>query len=255
MAAINGTSLLLYSDGRVIALQKGISITVEQDLPDATNKESAGWAQHINGLISAKIDFNALFASSVTGGMDATQLMAYILGRTSLLISILGLTFPMVGQVDLSSLSFDAPGEGTMTLAGSLKVNGPLYPLNGTMVNLITDPDAGGTDYDTLTPSGLAIVSAINAAGTAYVMSNVISVANTGVYKLAVFLTLNSGQAPSVAIYDNTSADISNVVVLVAGLNLITLTSTATDASASLRIRNTGASNFALSPLYLFRTA
>lgn len=255
MAAINGTALLLYSEGVVIALQKGISITVDADLPDATNKESGGWAQHINGLLSAKIDFNALFSTLTIaqGGMEANALMDYILSRETLLISILGLSFPMVAQVDMSSLSFDAPSEGTMSLSGSLKVKGQLYCLNGTMANMITDPDSGGTDYDTHTDAGGAWSSLINIAGNAYANSNDISIADTGVYKLAVFVTLNSGQLPTVGLWDNTSAYISNQVALVDGLNLITLTATGTDATASLRWTNTGASNLKTSPIYLFK--
>jgi hypothetical protein len=254
MSAINGTNLLLYSDGVVIAMQKGLSISVDTDLPDATSKESAGWARHIQGLINAKIDFSALFSTTVTGGMEANALMDYILSRQSLLVSILGLSFPMIGKVDMNSLSFDAPLEGTMSLSGSLKVNGQLFVLRDTSANLITDPDAGGTDYDTLTVSDIAITSAIKStAGAKYCQSNAISVASTGIYKLAVFLTSNSGALPTVGLWDNTSAYISNTEVLVAGLNLVTLTCTSTDASASLRFSNTGNANWSVSPIYLWK--
>ena len=75
-------------------------------------------------------------------------------------------------------------------------------------------------------------------------MSNTISVADTRVYKLATFLTLNSGAAPTVGIWDNTSAFISNTQVMTSGFNLITLTATATDVSASLKFKNTGNGNW-----------
>ena len=42
MAKINGTSVLLYADGTIIALQRGLNISADVDLPDASNKESAG---------------------------------------------------------------------------------------------------------------------------------------------------------------------------------------------------------------------
>lgn len=256
MAAINGTNLLLYSDGQVIAMQKGINLNIDTNLPDATSKDSAGWAQHIQGELSAKIDFTSLFATSVTGGMDATALMNYILNRQSLLISILGLSFPIVAQVDLSSLSFDAPVEGVMSLSGSLKVNGPLFCLTGAMANMITDPDANATDYDTLTISGVSITSAIKStAGAKKCDSNTLNIVSAGVYKLAVYLTLNSGQAPTVGIWDNTSAYISNTQALVNGLNLITFTATGSDASASLRFNNSANGNWSTSPIYLFKVA
>lgn len=266
MGAINGTSIIIYSDGLPIAMQKGMSITVDIDLPDATNKESAGWAEHIQGMLSAKIDFDSIFATSVTAGMDATHLMDYILNRQSLLVSVLGLSFPIIGQVDMASISFNAPAEGAMTLSGSLTANGGLFPLTAKvpitgsslgMSNRITDPDEGGTDYDTLTVSGTAITSAINAAGNAYCNSNDFTCIPGAVYKLAFFLTKTSGQLPTVGIWDDTSAYNSNTQAAVEGLNFITLTATniSTDVTSSLRFSNTGAANWSTTPIYLFRVS
>jgi len=257
MAAINGTAVLLYSGGQPIAMQKGLSVGLDVDLPDATNKESAGWAEHLTGMMNAKIDFNSLFSTGLMSDtpaiLSAKDLLDYILNRTELLVSVLGGPYPIVGKADMSSLSFDAPMEGAMTLAGSVKINGPLYVLSGTMAQMITDPDEGGTDYDTHTVSGTSFTSLINSAGNAYVNSNTISVADTGVYRFVTYLTVNSGQVPTVGIWDNTSAYISNTQALVAGLNFITLTATATDASASLRLTNSGASNLTTTPIYLFK--
>jgi hypothetical protein len=229
------------------------------DLPDATNKESLGWAQHILGLKNAKIDFTTLFNPGLITDtppvpMSAKALMDYILNSETLLITILGLGDPIVGEADMTSLSFDAPLGNTMTLAGSLNVNGPLYSLSGTMTNMNTIPDQGGVGgYSPLTVIGIKITEATSAGGAAYCMGNTISVTNGGVYKLALFLTHALGQVPSVALYDNTSADISNVVALVNGLNLVTLTSTSNDASASLRFRNSAATSWSTSDIYLFK--
>lgn len=251
MAKINGTLLLLYADGQVIAAQRGCSVNIEQDLPDITNKESAGWAEHMNGLRNASVDFDALFS---TTGISAGELIAYITGRSTLLLAIVGgVSYPMVGEVDMKSIKVNAPTEGALELSGSLKVKGVLYHLKGTSAALVTDPDANGTDYDTFTISGIAVTSAINSAGTAYANSNTISVTTGDVIKVAVFLTLNSGEAPSMGIWDNTSAFVSNQAQLTAGLNIITLTCTGDDASASLRITNTGAANFTLSSIYAFK--
>jgi len=254
MAKINGTSVLLYADGEAIALQRGLNINVDHDLPDASNKESAGWAEHLSdaGFLNATVGFSALFS---TTGKSAADLLTYITGRSSLLMVIVGgISFPLIGEVDVSSISLTGDMEQPSALTGNMKVNGNLYQLKGTSASLITDPDAGGTDYDTFTISGIAVTSAINAAGTAYANSNTISVTIADVIKVAVFLTLNSGEAPSMGIWDNTSAFISNQAALTAGLNIITLTCTGTDASASLRITNTGAANFTLSSIYTFKT-
>jgi predicted secreted protein len=252
MSKINGTLLLLYADGVVIAAQKGCTINVEQDLPDASNKESAGWEEHINGLRNASVDFDALFS---TTGISAGELMDYIIDRQSLLLGIVGgVTFPMVAEVDMKSVKIDAPQEQAMSISGSLKVKGALYHLKGTEAALVTDPDSGGTDYDTLTQSGLGISSAINLAGSAYCKSNSFSITTGDVIKVAVFLTSNSGQVPSMTIYEvgGGAGAISDTQPLVAGLNIITLTVTDTHTGC-LNITNSAAANWALSPIYLFK--
>jgi len=255
--AVNGTSILFYSQGRAIAMQRGLSLKINDALFDATSKDSLAWYECDTGLRDVTIDFDGLFGTGLLTDtpkvLSAKDTADYIINRDSLLVAVLGGSYPMIGEALMSSLTFTAPQYNAMTLAGSVKIDGPLYCLIDSAAQMITDPDAGGTDYDTMTVATLAISSAINASGTAYVSSNTLSVADTGIYKLATFLTLVSGELPSVALYDNTSANISNVVALTAGLNLITLTATATDASASLRFTNTGAASWSTSSLFLFK--
>jgi hypothetical protein len=252
MAKLNGTLLLLYADGQVIAAQKGCSIGVEQDLPDASNKDSTGWSEHINGLRNASVDFDSLFS---TTGISAETLMNYIINRQSLLLAIVGgVAFPMVGEVDLSSLKINTPQEEAISLSGSMKVQGAFYQLKGTEADLLTDPDSGGTDYDTHTDALKAFTSLINLAGSAYAKSNSFSVTSGDVIKVLLFVTLTSGQLPDVAIFEvgGGAAAISNVVTLTAGLNIVTLTCTDTH-TACLNTSNTGASNLSTSPIYVFK--
>lgn len=251
MGKINGTLVLLHADGEAVALQRGLTITAEQDLPDTTNKESGGWAEHENiGLRNATVSFDALFS---TTGKSAADLLAYITGRTSLLMVIVGgISYPMIGEVDLSSVSLTGTMEQPAALSGNLKVNGPLYQLKGTSASLVSDPDATGTDYDTFTISDIAITSAINTAGTAYAHSNTFSVTNGDVIKVCVFLTSNSGEVPTVEICESGSTIVSNQESLAAGLNVVTLTVTKT-CTAHISLRNTGAANWALSSLYAFK--
>lgn len=255
--AVSGTSVLLYHNGQVIACQQGLSLKINDAIIDTSSKDSAGWFDGLPGLKDAKIDFSALFS---TGKMtdnppvlSAKNLAASLIAKDKILMSILDIGYPIVGELLTESLSFDAPSEKAVALSGSARVKGKLYPLTGTMAQMLTDPHSGGTDYDVHTISGTAFTSLINSGGTAYANSNELSIAITGIYKLAVFITKNSGQLPTVGLWDNTSAYISNQVALVEGLNLVTLTATATDASSSLRITNTSASNLVTSPLYLFK--
>jgi len=252
MAKINGTSMLVYADGTLIASQKNCTVSWEQDLPDASTKDSTGWEEHINGMRRCSCDFDALYS---TTGLNSVGLMSYILNRSYVLLLIDGGGFPIVGQASLKNKSISAPQEDITSISGSFKFHGPAWMLTGAFANMLTDPDAGGTDYDTLTisSSGIGITSAINASGAAYCSSNALSVGNTYTYKVITFLTKTSGQLPTVGIYDNSSAFISNQVALVEGINIITLTATATDASASLRFTNSAAANFSLTNIYFFK--
>lgn len=252
MAKINGTSLKVYANGTLIAYQKNCTVSWEQDLPDATTKDSGGWEEHINGMRRASCDFDGLYS---TTGLSAEALLVYITSRTSVLLLIDGGGFPIVGQADLKNVSVSAPQEDVASLSGSFKFKGPAWILTGTFANMLTDPDGNTTDYDTLTvsSSGIGIDSAVNSAGAAFCNSNTISVTDTYTYKVITYLTLTSGELPSVSLWDNTSADISNVEALTEGINIITLTATATDASASLRFTNTGAAEWDTTDIYLFK--
>jgi hypothetical protein len=247
MGKINGTILLLYADGQVIAAQRGGSVTVEQDLPDATSKDSGGWAEHINGLRNASGDFEALFS---TTGLSASELKDAIFDRRSLLLAIVGLTYPIVGEVDLSSLKLNATQYSTMSLSGSWKAKGALFLLKGSSASLFSDPK-DADNYDTLTAVDLALTSAINAAGSAFANSTEFAVTEDDVIKIPVFLTINAGEAPSMGIWNGAgSVYISNVVQLVAGLNIVTLTCTADFLTAVLRITNSAAADWSLSSIY-----
>jgi len=260
MAKISGTNVLLYSNGKAIAIQQGLSLNWNHSLIDGSNKESLSWWEGGPGLKDAEIEFKALYATGLMTDtpaiLGAKDLLDKIINSSRLLVSILGLDWPIVGEADMSSLKFDAPVEGAMGLTGSLKVSGPLWMLSGVYANLITDPDVGGTDYDHHTDVGLAFTELINDAGTAYAKSNTFAVATGDVIKLFVFITLNGGQLPDVAIFEvgGGAAAISNVETLVEGLNVVTLTVTDTH-DGCLNISNTGASDLVTSPIYLFKTA
>lgn len=249
MSKINGTSMLMYSNGTLIAAQKGCTVTWDVDLPDATCKDSGGWAEHINGERTASVDFDGLFS---TTGLNNTELVGYITGRTSILLVIDGGGFPIVGEADLSNYSLVPNKEETTGISGTFRFKGGAFLLTGAHVSLFTDFD--NVDYDTFTEASTVISSAINASGTASVLSDTISVTNGDVIKVFTFLTLTSGQAPTISIWDNTSANISNAEALSAGANFKTLTVTSTDASASLKIANTSAANFSTSAVYCFKT-
>jgi hypothetical protein len=253
----NGTTVLLHHNGQPIAVQQGLSLSINDSIIDITSKESAGWFDGFSGMKDAKISFKALFSTGLMTDnpavLSAKNLADSLIAKDRILMTITDIGFPIVGELLTESLSFDMPSEKAGGLSGSARVKGKLYALTGTMAQMLTDPDGGGTNYNTLTVSGIKITSAINTGGVPYCNSNTISVVNGGVYKVALYLTLNSGQVPAISLWDNTSANISNLVALTAGLNIVTLICTSTDASASLRFKNTADSNFSTSDIYLFK--
>lgn len=70
MAKINGTDLLLYIGTTAIAHSTSCTLNIDADLPDATTKDSGGWADHINGLKSWSIDFEGLVDFSGSYGVE-----------------------------------------------------------------------------------------------------------------------------------------------------------------------------------------
>ncbi len=246
MAKFNGASILLYINGTEVACQKGLSINLDRKLFSTTNKQSGGWDEHGNGNKSSNIPFSALQS---TTGLSGNDLLDLIIGASSALLVINGFTYPYVGEVDLQNTQISAPQDEAVTLQGTFAINGKLYRLAGDTANKITDPDGGGSDYDTLTTSGIKITSAINASGAKSCVTNTFAVSDGDVLKLFIYLTLTSGQAPQVII-DGTSLSVDGGT-LVAGLNVVTMTMTDDEASAVLKFLNSAAANWSTSNIYL----
>jgi hypothetical protein len=112
-------------------------------------------------------------------------------------------------------------------------------------------------NYDTFTTSGVDIDSAISTGSAKYAVTNSIDFVKGEKFEYIGFLILDSGQAPSVSIVDNSINLVSNEVQLSAGLNSVTLTTTkSSELSANnyLRIRNTAATEYEVSLMSLRKT-
>ena len=51
MAKFNATDLILKVNGTPIAHSTSATLNINQDLPDATSKDSAGWSENIRGKL------------------------------------------------------------------------------------------------------------------------------------------------------------------------------------------------------------
>ena len=128
MSAINGTLVLLRANGNPLALVTDATLNIEQDLPDATSKDSSGWAAHINGLRSYSVDVDGLASFVATTG-NSNILANLIANRSQVSFRFATATsgqLQFTGTVSLGSLSITAPNEDTATLSGSMTGTGAL---------------------------------------------------------------------------------------------------------------------------------
>jgi hypothetical protein len=143
MAAINGTLYALFSTAGTISTAvastdkiyscKSASLKVDIDLPDATTKESAAWAEHITGLRGATVDFAGVWdeAGSATA-LTATEIMALIIAgnvtkKFAFIPAALGVVIPgwkFMGN--FSNLGITADFEKPCEFSGSAKATGAL---------------------------------------------------------------------------------------------------------------------------------
>jgi predicted secreted protein len=129
MAKINGTLYAVYTGSDKVLHTVNGSLNLEQDLPDVTNKESAGWAEHINGLRKWSIDFEGKY-DEAGSGFTPDEIMAAIIARTADTViqfkPTTGATKGWTGNGTFKSIKLGADLEGGLTYSGSIQGNGAL---------------------------------------------------------------------------------------------------------------------------------
>jgi len=134
MSAVNGTLILLKDNGTAFALSTSCTLNIDLDLPDASTKSSAGWAEHIKGQKSWSVDLDGL-ADFETGTDGSVQdLVGYIVNRSDVSIEFVPSTgfaggskgVSYTGTASCASVSVVASNEDTATLSGSFTGTGAL---------------------------------------------------------------------------------------------------------------------------------
>ncbi|QDP57522.1 MAG: putative tail tube protein [Prokaryotic dsDNA virus sp.] len=128
----NGTNLLLKvaADGGtpvVIGHSTSASLSLSHDLPEATTKDSAGFAEHISGLRSAEISFEGLV--SYTDTQNIAELTDFILNRTKLDWTLATTTTGdqiLTGEGFLASAEVSSEMESPVTYSGSITCTGAI---------------------------------------------------------------------------------------------------------------------------------
>jgi predicted secreted protein len=141
-SVFNGTSLVVLIGTEVIGFATSCSLNLTIDTPDASTKQSLGWADEIGGQRSWSVTTDGL--ATVVPGTVATyvttaELNALAIARTSVLVkfttvdnSTVGGVTPVVGDVIYSGQAFiesvdmTADMENPVTYSVSFKGTGPL---------------------------------------------------------------------------------------------------------------------------------
>lgn len=129
MGKLNGTSMLVIVDGVTLAGTKSFTLDINVDLPDATTKDSDGWAENIHGLRSWSVSFDGLYDPTLT--YNSEEIFDEIDGRDELYLEMAvidgtggGLVYS--GNAKVASLSYTADQESPVTISGSFTGSGDL---------------------------------------------------------------------------------------------------------------------------------
>jgi len=129
MAKVNGTVMTIYSGADVVLWTKNCTLNIEQDLPDASTKDSGGWEDHINGMRRATIDFDGAFDVSGSG-LTPVEIVALLTARTADSVIKFGTSAAaatgFTGNGTFKTISISGAMEDTATFSGSIKINGAL---------------------------------------------------------------------------------------------------------------------------------
>ena len=125
MAKINGTDILVSTAAGVIGGATSHTLNINTDLPDATTKDSAGWAENIHGLRDWSVDIDALVdPDNPVDGPDVAQLS---ISRTEVTLTMAlagGHTY--TGTAKVASYSEVPDAEQPVAFSCSFTGNGPL---------------------------------------------------------------------------------------------------------------------------------
>ena len=123
----NGTNLVLQVQGNEIGHTTSCSLSLSNDLPEATTKDSNGYAEHIAGVISGEISFDGLVAYDDT--TNAIELNDFINARTQI-TCIFGTTVTgdevYTAEGFLNNVETTAEMESPVSYSGSITLTGAI---------------------------------------------------------------------------------------------------------------------------------
>lgn len=135
MAKINGTLMIFSADGSPIAHIQNVSLSVSRELPEATDFDSDGWAEHLDdaGIRTWTINVDGNADLAATGG-NVAAVYDLVVGRASVPIVFgpagIG-NINWTGNASFENVEVTAANETTVTFSGTAQGNGPLTKSTG----------------------------------------------------------------------------------------------------------------------------
>lgn len=126
MATINGTLYVAEVDGVAFACSTSAELNINQELYDTTCKDSAGWAEHGNGLRDWSVSVEGLTDYSVS--FNTIGLSTMIENRSQATVTFVADSGKeqWSGTASLANLTVSAPMEEAVTFSGELTGTGAL---------------------------------------------------------------------------------------------------------------------------------
>lgn len=131
MATFNGTDLIVKVDDKAIGHTTSCTFSLSADLPDATTKDSGGWAEHIQGLRSGSVSFDGYidYDDDGTTKQGAVSLTDLILNRTAVTLyfgtETTGDTI-YTCAASLASIEQSGDAEQPASFSGEFTINGAI---------------------------------------------------------------------------------------------------------------------------------
>ena len=124
----NGTTIILDVDGSAVAHVENSTLTINREIPEANDKDSAPWADHLDnaGLMDWEITFDGNADWTQTSG-NAETLFDLLTARTAVTV-IFGQSSGRAysGDASFSGVELGAPMEETASISGTAVGKGEL---------------------------------------------------------------------------------------------------------------------------------
>lgn len=133
MAKINGTLNAVLSGANKVLHVTNATLNVNANLPDATTKDSAGWAEHINGLRDWSISIDGKY-DTTGSGLTPDEILAAIIARSADTVIKFTTNDPTntvgwTGNGTFQTCNISAPMEDVIAYTTTIKGNGALAAL------------------------------------------------------------------------------------------------------------------------------